>query len=299
MLSATPHIIDDSTPVSKELSTNHARGLVPRDFTKNPLGSYPTCRALPTSTYPRDEWIPRIQEKIATKSTLQHIRRRSGPNGGPIPSLDQNGIGYCWCHSGTMGVMLTRAKMGLPYVRLSAFMVGCLIKNYSDQGGWGAQGLDFIAEHGVPSVDFWPEKSMKRSNDTPEMRQNALQHKAFEFWADLASPQYDRNMSEDQEVTCLINNDPLIGDFNWWSHSVILIALALANSGITSANAPKLGSLDFNNPAEFKVYADVVNKVGLNSWTDGWGDVGEFTLSGSKAKTDGAVAIGTTGATSV
>lgn len=282
--------IDDNTPVETTHPTGHSRGLVPRD-----ISTHPHCyssRAVPFTALdmpliPREQWVERAKELKANRARLSDIRRTSGPGGGRIPSLDQDGVGYCWNHSGTMAVMLLRAKMNQPYVRLSAFMVGCLVKNYRDEGGWGAQGLDFIAEHGVPSVDFWEEKSMRRSNDTPEMRANALKHRAIESWVDLDLPQYDRNFTEDQAMTLLLTVNPVIGDFNWWGHSVCLMDAELLTEGV---GAPDFCSLDFNDPNDFAAFAAVFGKRGINSWTDEYGEQGEFVLKGSRARLDGGAA---------
>jgi hypothetical protein len=253
-----------------------SKGLIPRDFSKYPVGFY---RAAPAWDFfdmpliPRSEWSARIKEGNETKSFLSHIRR-IGSEGKPIPSLDQNGKGYCWAHSATHAVMMLRASMGLPYVRLSAYAIACVIKNYQDEGGWGAQALDFIATgidkngkhyEGVPSVDNWPEKSMKSSNDNPATWENAALHKVTEGFVDIQAAQYDRDLTFDQTMTCLLSRIPVIGDFNWWSHSICLL-----------------------DPVEIEPGSFGV-KI-LNSWSDQWGDLGEAVLQGNKAIPDGATA---------
>lgn len=269
------------------------RGLVPRDYRAVPHCSSPYSvpfEKLTMPIIPRSEWVERIKEMNGTKSRLSDVRRTAGPNGGHIPSLDQDGVGYCWNHSATMGVMLDRAVRNMPYVRLSAFMIGCLIKNYRDEGGWGAQALDFIVTNGVPAVEFWAEKSMNRSNDTPEMRANARLHRVAECWVDLEPPVYNRNLSEDQAMTCLLNRQPVIGDFNWWGHSVILMDPMLMAEGM-SLLTTDFGSLDLRDARDLAIYQAAFGKRGLNSWTDSYGDLGEFTLTGSKAILDGGAAI--------
>lgn len=264
-------LIDDNTTndaiFKKDPDTGRwfSRGLVERNPVLYPQGCYQSAKAFDLPLIPRSEYSDRIKERERTKSTLQNIRRTSGPNGGIMPSLDQDGVGYCWNHSVAMGVMMLRAIQGQPYVRLSAFMVGCLIKNYRDEGGWGALGLDFVTEHGIPSVDFWKEKSMSRSNDTPEMRANAKLHRTTEGWIDLESPVYNRNLTDDQVCTLLLLGIPVVADFNWWGHSVLLFDLVEVERGS-------------------------FGKRGINSWTDSWGDQGEFTLQGSKAILNGGVA---------
>lgn len=261
-------LINDATKPDDLFPTTHARGGIARNYGTHPVGSYATipAAAMDMPLVPRSEWSARIKERKELKARIRDIRRTAGPNGGPISALDQDGIGYCWCHSATMGVMLTRAAMNEPYVRLSAFMVGCLVKNYQDRGGWGADAVDFIAKNGVPSVDLWPEQSMQRSRDTTTMRENAAKHKITEGWIDLSDPVYDRNLTTDQVATILLTGGVVVGDFNWWGHSVILM------------------DWDEIEPGSF-------GPIGLNSWSDQWGDLGEFTLQGSRADLDGGVGL--------
>lgn len=80
----TPYIGPDGLP--------RAFGGIPR-----PEGD-PTprsVRAIDMPIYPRHEWPDRIKDRERSKSGLSHIRLTGMPNGGPIPSLDQNGKGYC------------------------------------------------------------------------------------------------------------------------------------------------------------------------------------------------------------
>jgi hypothetical protein len=275
------------------------QGLCPRDFSKHPVGSHPGVKGFDMPMVPREEYIPRIQEMTANGSFMRDVRRR-GNKGSPIPSLDQDGIGYCWNHSTVMGAILTRAKQGQPYVRLSAFFIGCLVKNYRDEGGWGAQSAEFMVEYGAPDVKLWPEKSMKRANDTPECRANAALHKLNGVWQDMAAAQYDRNLTMDQSISSLLLGNCNVEDFNWWGHSVLIIGLALAAGGMFLGKKPetfpRLADLDLHDEKDAKVFGEIINKVGINSWTDQWGDLGEFTLTGNKAHSDGGVAIASTAA---
>lgn len=217
-------------------------------------------RAVPLDLIPESEWAERIREKVEAKSQLSDIWRRKN-----VPILDQNGKGYCWAHSGTSAVQAIRAAMNLPTVGLSAYAVACIIKGYRDQGGWGAQGLDFICERGVPSEDFWPQRSMSSANDKPETWANAALHKVVEWYAQMERPQYDRQLSRQQVATCLLNNIPVIVDYNWWGHSVCALDLVILPSG----------------------------KFGVriaNSWGTSWSDQGMGVLDDTKAWPDGATA---------
>lgn len=163
----------------------------------------------------------------------------------------------CWAHSGVSAAIMARAINNQPFVDLSAYMVACIIKDYRDEGGWGLEGVEFLAENGVPSSQFWPQQSVKRSNDTPAMRENAKLHRATE-WMELDN----RNMKA-QLVTCLLLGIPVVTDFNWWSHSVCTI--------------------DLVSVSPFKTRI-------LNSWGD-WEENGTGILEGGKAVPDDAVAL--------
>lgn len=265
------------------------RGLIPRNYQTHPQGFYKSATAFDMPLIPRDEWVERATEMAANKTRLSDIRRVSGPNGQHIPSLDQNGVGYCWNHSATMAVILLRAVMNQPYVRLSAFFIGCLIKNYRDEGGWGAAALDFITEHGIPSVQLWPEKSMSRSNDNPVTRANASLHRTTEAWADMSDPDYDRNLTEDQAMTSLFCRIPCIGDFNWWGHSVVVVDPVLISSKPKKL-VKDLSSLDFNKKKDLSIFLATFGKRIINSWTDSYGDLGEAVLSGTRCILNGGSA---------
>jgi hypothetical protein len=242
-----------------------SHGLVPRDYALYPRGCYASIQAVDVPLIPRSEWSARIKEMEATKSRLSDLRATEGPSSGLIPSLDQNGKGYCWAHSGVSATLMLRAVMNEPYVSLSAYAVACTIKSYRDEGGWGAQGVDFLASRGVPSDQFWPQRSMSPSNDKPATWENAALHKVTGQWADLAAQEYDRKLSFDQVMSLLLARVPVVVDYNWWSHSVCAIDPVEVSAGSFGVRI-------------------------LNSWGDSWSDRGMGVLEGNKAIPDGAVA---------
>jgi hypothetical protein len=271
----------------------HSRGLVPRNYATHPRGCYASAPAIDVPLIPRSEWPDRIRDKEAQQSRLSDIRL-VGNNGAMIPSRDQNGKGYCWAHSSVGAVILIRAVNNQPYADLSAYAVACIIKGYRDEGGWGAESLDFITQRGVPTSEFWPQQSMSSSNDKPATWANAALHKAVESWVDLAVAQYDRTMPFDQEGSLYLTDCPVVKDESWWSHSICGMDLVNGNGlfGVHRADSGKLASV-----VEFELAWGINNPVTagygvriLNSWGDSWSDRGMGVLTGNQAISDGAVA---------
>ena len=261
-------------------------GLIPRDYSKHPVGSYANSflmrdvRDVPMIAM--EEWPERIKERERTGSQMSQIRLKANGQGGPIPSLDQDGYGYCWNHSTTSSLIILRMMMNLPYVRLSAFAIGSIIKNFVDEGGWGAQSMDFCVSGftrngrkylGVPSVEFWPEKSTNRALATDDrVWQNAALHVVTEGFIDVEAAQYDRDLSAQQVGSLLLQDIPVVCDYNWWGHSVCGIDLV---------------DVYPDRPArDIRRYGVRI----LNSWRDSWGELGTGVLKDSKAFPDGAVA---------
>jgi len=252
--------IDDDTPEFHLLphigpdGLMRAKGLVPRDWDKHPQGCLAMAPSFDLDLIPESEWPARIAEQEATQSSLQHIRDK-GNFGGQIQSYDQNGKGYCWAHSSTSAVTLARAVNNEPYVPLSAYAVACIIKNYRDEGGNGIDSIQFIADRGIPSAQFWPMQSMDRSHDNPQTWANAGLHKCVKF-LDCSD---DQSLRRQQIATALLLNLPVIGDADWWGHSICFTRL--------------LG------PHKTRIW---------NSWGDSWSQAGMGDLADSKAFPDAA-----------
>lgn len=259
-------IIHDSTSNDVLFPKGFGRGYEP-DSVPKPIGTpRPLFGDAPDQLKELDDsaLLAMTREAWETKSTLWHIRQYAA-NGSQMPTLDQNGQGYCWAYSVTRCVMYQRALMNQPYKRLSAHAVGCMVKNFQDEGGWCGLSLNFIRERGVPSIEYWPEKSMSRSNDKPEVWENAKGNVITEGWFDENKQPYDMNMTMRQLRTCLALRIPCAADFGHWGHSVNLHTLKEIDGELWP--------------------------MGDNSWTDGWGDNGCFVLQGRKAIPDGCVAI--------
>lgn len=238
-------------------------GYVERDYNVDP--EFMFAQPDQMQLIPESEWDARYDEQEATKSSLEHLYL-SGPGGTPLfENLDQNGQGFCWAYSTAQSIMLNRLAMGEPLVRLSAHAVACKIKNFKDEGGWCGLSAEFARTFGYPSVQLWPEKSMSRSNDKPEVWANALLHRITEDWVDLTKKVYDQNLTKAQVATSGFNNQAGPRDYNDWSHSV---------TGVRWVRVEK-GSW---------------GQLLLNSWK-GWGRYGLAVRVGSKAICNGGLGI--------
>lgn len=276
-----------------------AKGLIPRNYETHPVGFYRSVPALgDIKCPPRNDFAKLIEIGEAEKSFLSHIRMK-GNNGQPIPTLDQNGDGYCWFYSGTRCVEIWRAVMGLKYKRLSGHSGAAIIKDGADEGGWAALCADFIAKYGVADIDHWKEKSRDTRQDTPEMRQHMLTYKVDGLWRDMQASVYDANLTEDQSYGLMFARIPQQNDFNRLSHSMCVLDPVINASPNMMKSAKwkaklktDFDSLDLNKDEDMAVFADVFGKRGDNSWTDNWGNQGQFVLTGRNARCDGGCALG-------
>lgn len=276
MLRNDDFIITDSNYTERAFPGGVTMGCVPRDYERNPVGSYAGSTPMEAVTdmplILMKDWPELIAMNVADGSQLSDIRN-TGDNGNEIEALDQNGQGYCWFYSATALTMLLRAKNGLKHKRLSGHAGAWKIKGGRDQGGWGAQGLDFICQNGVPTIEHWPEKSMNgRQYDVASTWENAKLHRVLEGWIDHQAAQYDRNLSALQIGTCLLTRFPVILDYNWWGHSVCGMDLVDAYPNRSATDPRRYG---------IRI---------LNSWRNSWGTRGTSVLLDGKTWPNGSVA---------
>lgn len=226
-----------------------------RNFSATPFGSIFQAPAFPRELIiPRSEWSERIKEKESLKANLSDIWFQRG-----LKALNQARTNYCWCYAVVTAMMVMRAKEGQPVVQLSAAAAAAQIKNFRNIGGWGGEALDWIAEHGVPSLEFYPNATIDRRYVTPEMKANALLHRAAEWW-DI------RPRTFDEKATCMLLGFPVPSGYNWWSHEVCGFDLVEIERGA-------YGSRE------------------MNSWDVTYGDRGLVVLRESKANGDDMLAL--------
>src|SRR5262245_22980362 len=128
-------VINDQSPSSDlDAPQGHAKGLIPRDYSKHPEGCFAFAEAFPDSLLiTEDELDDRLQWAIEQKKTWLDMRDLY-PN--VLGSLDQDDYGYCWAFSSTKAMMYLHALMGTPKV-FSGWCVGCQVKDFANEGGWG------------------------------------------------------------------------------------------------------------------------------------------------------------------
>lgn len=250
-------VIDDNTPIVPMLDPivdgeQMSRGLIPRDWEEEPYASV-------GSSFPEemlideDEWPERIEEMERTKTRISDLLDQAG-----LTVLNQNGTNYCWINAPVHCVEIIRCLAGEEMIRLSPASCGGPIKGYRNVGGWGAEGLRYIIEHGIVPQSMWPPNAIDRRLDTPQSREERKKFRTPE-WVEC------RPRTTREWMSLLLQRIPVAVGYNWWRHEVTMIDPVRMSGGS---------------------YAARIN----NSWGTGWKDNGRSILSGSRVQPDDAVA---------
>lgn len=253
-------------------------GYVERDLSLYPVGSLDGSvgaeefnKEVPL--IPFENWPELIREQETNKTRLSDIRMIAD-KGKPIQSLDQNGQGYCWAYSTCHGIMLKRALMGLPYIRLSGHSLAWVIKNGRDEGGWCGLSASEATKRGYMPVSLWPEKSMNgRQFNTAANWEVAKNFCITEGFLDMQQRVWDMALTFQQLGSCILAGIPCPVDFSWWSHSILGMDLVYVTDKFP-VNDPRCYGLRI-----------------WNSWRDSWGRLGTGVILGRKAVPMGSVAI--------
>lgn len=244
---------DDDEWVTQNSHEGRGKGYLPRNWYENPYGSVRCATAFDLPIVPRDEWADRIADMIRTKTMLSDISDQAG-----IECYDQGSTNYCWINAPCYAAEVIRAAQNQSHVVLSPASVGAKIKNFRNVGGWGSEGLQYIADHGCVPAPLWPANGIDRQYDTPEADAEREKYRIVE-WYELRARDFD------QLMTCLFHRIPVAVGYNWWGHEVTAIDPAMDTDGTFGIRI-------------------------RNSWSMTWGDRGYGFLFGRKAVPDDAVA---------
>lgn len=261
-----------------------SRGLEKRDWEKHPLCGAPYQAPLPASVQvPRDEWDERIEEMERTETRLSDLVRKAG-----LPCKDQNGTNYCWINAPVHCVevmLIVQNQMdpdGKPWI-LSPASVGCKIKNFRNQGGWGGEGLEYIVEHGVVPVKLWPANAINRQYDTAAAWIEAGKFTVKE-WYDLRANNFGDKMSAH------FHRKPTADGYNWWSHEVTGYDPVIVGNSVRDAQRRHIEAdclrrgIDKElRDAALELAASKYGARERNSWSMSYGEQGFFILTESKA----------------
>jgi hypothetical protein len=248
-------IIDDSNWRTHAVSdpiidgTQMSRGLIPRP---EPFGRCGWAQELAIQPFDEKTLAEIAEEREAKGQLLSNFALKNN-----IPCKDQNGTNYCWINAPVHCVEVVRCLQGMPYTSLSPASAGGPIKNFRNYGGWGTEGLRWMAEHGVCPTAQWPDNAINRSYYTDANKKLMLNYRTLE-WDDI-----QRQMLAVATVILVLGRPVAVG-YNWWSHEVTIYDPIFKGGRLVGWRI-------------------------RNSWSMSWGDKGFGILEGRKAEPDDCV----------
>ena len=244
-------IITDDTLHYAEPPKGYGKGrLGPAGYSSG--GGY-TLKPLPKELIvPESEWLKELQFKEENGTLTSQIIKKNGP-----PPKNQQQTNYCWINAAACCQEIIRELAGEEYVDFSPASAGGPITGFQNVGGYGSQGLRWVAEHGFVPTKYWPANAIDKKYYTADNKAIALNYR-FTDWYEL------QIRSIEEVVACLLANIPVSVGYNWWGHQVTLLDLVRKN-----------------NRWGFRFY---------NSWGAEYGDGGMAILQGSQMFPDDAIA---------
>lgn len=231
------------------------RGHVPRDYKQQPFGSLGFATPFSHPPTPRSEWAERIRDRERAGAILSKVARARG-----VKTLDQGPTNYCWINAPIQAMQVCRAVAGQPVIDLSPASVGTKIKRFQNVGGWGTEGLSYLARFGAVPCSLWPANAIDRRYDTPQADAERSKYQA-DKWIDLPPRRFDLQM------TCLLMGWPVPVGFNWWGHEVLSIDPVI---------------LDGHDRFGTRIW---------NNWSDRWGTNGMAILDEEHSTADDQYAL--------
>ena len=186
---------------------------------------------------PQNEWQARIEEMEQSGTRLSDLIVSER-----LPPKDQKQTNYCWIFAPTHAVEIMRLVQGQKPVSWSPASAGAQIKNFRNEGGWGEEGLQWIADKGLVPSSLWPDTTWNnRSLASAQNLATATEYRATEW--DRLKP---RDLNE--MVSCLLHRKPVPIGLNWWGHEVLAVDPVWLNGKIAIRIRNSWGDIpDFPN----------------------------------------------------
>lgn len=241
-----PSASDPNNPDKGEWS---ATGYVPRDEHANPFGSLAGTTEVPAwvlgqygTKQARKERMAELKAKgMRIQDILQRACQRAKDDArGKFLCLNQNPTNYCWCYAFIHAIMIERELAGEPFLRLSPYSVACIVKQFSNSGGWGSQACEQTIREGVATEKEWPmerpdmDSSARSSANMAAIRNgrqylaasraNAALKKTTENWELRA-----RDWNTKAAILCIPH--PVASGYNWMGHERCSIDLCEMSNG--------------------------------------------------------------------
>jgi len=188
-------------------------GFIDRDFDAEPFGS--VVPEYSGQTYPRDIWRDLIAEQDERKCSPFHAFRSA-----KCPVFFQAKTKYCWCFGVVQGVAVALAQSGYdesPPLHLSASYPAQLYKGYRNVGGWAMQAVKAVQEHGIPTVQVFPEALISRSQSQRQSVKQSARKYGIAGYEEIPSRDFDTAFSSLVAPDC----SPVTLGLSWWGHLVL------------------------------------------------------------------------------
>jgi hypothetical protein len=210
-----------------------------------PLESPPLKAADVIDIIPEKEWPELIR---AGAGTFLHDLTKDLLN-----AKDQGRTLFCWFNGVTRAAEILHGYQQNKGIELSAAAGACQVTNFRNVGGYAEDALDWIRDHGLPTVDEWPNDAIDRRYDTPELWERAKDHCILR-WVEVKG--------WNEQISMLLHRNPIATAHNWWQHLVCQLQPVLLDDGTIA--------------------------VGFdNSWGKTFGDNGYALMTKSRGTADG------------
>jgi hypothetical protein len=195
----------------------------PRDLKKHPYGKSPGTISLADAgvrVIPRADWPKYLAAHKAANAGLRALLYDK------LPCSDQDGTNYCWANGpANCGATLVYTTGRGSYL-LSAASVGGPLTGYSNEGGWPADAIQFMAKYGIVRDSLWPNASINRAYASkPEVIADYPKHLVTSTIADLGAS----GSIFDEVATCVLLGCPVAVSHDWWGHAVMAVDLEQKN----------------------------------------------------------------------